>query len=242
MISRGRRAITLVEVITVISIITVIAALLFPAISRMHESARRTNDLSHLRQLSEACLIYAQSHEDRLPAGRMKAARTGWDDYTWINYDDCWKPLVAVSPALRGMVSCGSVMTGYPDADDFGIAGGEYGYPSDTTLGWIYWGGRDDLYVGGQLRYRSEKRLGQHLTPGSQTLWTCLCWDSAGTSGNSVCPHVGNNFVLYPQNTALKPPPDGLCVALDDGSASFVAWNDMIIIPQFNGFKLYYQP
>jgi hypothetical protein len=48
--------------------------------------------------------------------------------------------------------------------------------------------------------------------------------------------------VIYPQGVAIKPPPDGLGVALDDGSASFVHWRDLITIPQANGFKLYYQP
>ncbi|HET6249314.1 MAG TPA: hypothetical protein VFE47_16580 [Tepidisphaeraceae bacterium] len=237
-----RNAFTLTETVTVIGIITILTALLFPAIGRVRESARRSGDLSTLRQLSAACLSYSQDHDGNLPAGRMKAARTGWDDYTWINYDDCWVPLVAQMPSLRNMLSCASVLNGYPDADDFGNPGTEYGYPSDTTLGWIYWGGRDDLYVNGQLQYRSMKRLGQRLTPGSPTLWTCLCWDSAGRSGGSVCPHVGATFVAYPQNVPLKPPPDGLGVALDDGSAAFVAWNDMIIIPQANGYKLYYQP
>ena len=92
------------------------------------------------------------------------------------------------------------------------------------------------------LAYRSPRRLGQHLTPGSQTLWTCWCWDSAGNGGPSMCPHVGTHCVIYPAGIALKPPPDALGVGLDDGSASFVKWTDLITIAQANGFKLYYQP
>jgi len=69
-----------------------------------------------------------------------------------------------------------------------------------------------------------------------------LCWDSAGGPSPSICPHVGTQYIQYAPGVVLAPPPDGLCVALADGSASFVVWNDLIIIPQFNGFKLYYQP
>ena len=115
-------------------------------------------------------------------------------------------------------------------------------YPNDTRLGWIYWGGRDDLYVNGKLAYRSPRRRGQHRTPGSATLWTCLSFDSAGVSGNSLCPHVGTKCCQYPLGSALTPPPDGLGVGLDDGSAKFVNWTELVMIQQANGFKLYYQP
>jgi hypothetical protein len=94
------------------------------------------------------------------------------------------------------------------------------------------------------LKYRSLHRLSDHLTPGSQTLWTCLCWDSnASASGDpSVCPHVGTSYVEYPNGVTLMPPPDGLGVALTDGSASFISWTDLIIVEQANWYKLYYQP
>ena len=191
------------------------------------------------------------------------------DDYTWINYNDCWSKLLALNPGLQKINSCYSVRDGYPDADDFGVPNPaysaansassppppKYGVSSsdsppvsessnsiDTRVGWIYWGGRDDLYVNGKLAYRSPRRQGQHLTPGSQTLWTCWCWDSAGNWGPSMCPHVGANFVQYPQGVTLQPPPDGLGVALDDGSASFVPWTELVIIQQSNGWKLYYKP
>ena len=270
-----RRGFTLVEVLVAVGVISVLVGLLIPVIGNVRESARRTVELSHLRQLTAACILYAQESDGLLPVGQMVNSTSNgsnssrgrgpssgtsggpgpgsgggggswgstWgDDYTWINYRDAWKPLTDLVPELNKINSCLSVRDGYPYADDFGKPEPSVGYPDDAQVGWIYWGGRDDLIVNGKLAYRSMRRLGQHLTPGSQTLWTCWCWDSAGNPGPSICPHVGHKYISYPSGVTLAPPPDGLGISLDDGSASFVAWNDMIIITQANGWKLYYQP
>lgn len=235
-----RAAFTLLELFVVIGIVSLLMATLLPALSRIRESARRTQDLSNLRQLALACTSYAADNDGVLPAGRAAGTAPNADDYTWTNYSKCWKLLVQRIPALAQNNSCYSVREGYPDASEFGAV--QPGWPDDVELGWIYWGGRDDLSVGGVLKYRSLRRLSQRNTPGSQTLWTCLCWDSAGAPSPSVCPHVGTGFIQYASGVTLAPPPDGLGVACADGSASFVEWNDLIIIPQSNGFKLYYQP
>jgi prepilin-type N-terminal cleavage/methylation domain-containing protein len=231
---------TLIELLVTVGIITLLVTLLLPVINHVRDSGRRASELSNLRQLAAACITYCQDNDGTFPIGRMSTAPVNSDDYTWINYTNCWKKLTALAPGLNNINSCFSVRDGYPDIDDFGVP--EWGNPNDTKVGWIYWGGRDDLFVSGNLQYRSLRRLGQHPTPGSHTLWTCWCWDSAGTGSPSMCPHVGPNCVMYPSGVVLNPPPDGLGVALDDGSASFVHWTDLIIIPQANGYKLYYQP
>jgi type II secretory pathway pseudopilin PulG len=237
-----RRAFTLVQLLVTVGIIGVLIGLLLPAVGRLRETARRTEDLSNLRGLTQACVAYAADHGGVLPPGRKASAVANEDDYVWTNYKACWRPLVARSPGLVTIVSCASVRLGYADAGEFGKPQAGYGSPDDVEVGWIYWGGRDDLAAAGQVTYRSPKRLGERLTPSSPTLWTCWCWDSAGWAGSSVCPHVGTAYVEYPSGVPLKPPPDGLGVALTDGSASFVAWGELAIVSQANGFKLYYQP
>ncbi|HSU67627.1 MAG TPA: type II secretion system protein [Tepidisphaeraceae bacterium] len=233
---------TLLELLVTIGILVVLVALSIPAISRVRESARRTADLSNLRQLALASIIYASDNGGALAPGRMAAASPNADDYTWTNYSHCWKPLVRRVPGLASSVSCFSVLEGDTNAGEFGTPAPEYGFPEDVKLGWIYWGGRDDLQVSGSLRYRSMRRLSQRLTPGSQTLWTCLCWDSAGAASPSFCPHVGSEFRAYPAGVAVRPAPDGLGVALADGTASFVPWSELVKIPQANGFILYFEP
>ena len=240
---RGHSAFTLVELLTSIGIILLLTALLFPAAARVRESARRTTDLSNLRQLVVACAVYASGNDGALPPGRVSSTLPNADDYLLISYSNCWKPLLQLAPALAANNSCLSVREGYSDADEFGVVQPTYG-PDAVPLGWIYWGGRDDLSVGGSLKYRSLHRLSQKLTPGSQTLWTCLCWDSNGGAwpSPSVGPHVGTSLMQYPPGAPLKPNPDGLGVALADGTASFVSWTDLVTIPEADGFKVYYQP
>lgn len=236
------KAFTLAELAVCVGIVTVLAALTVPAVSRTRESARRVTDLSSLRQLTTACLCYAQSNDGVLPPGRMPSAPPGADDYTWTSYSNLWRPLLGVSPDLAKLTSCVSVREGYAQVSQFGQPQDNYYRPDDIQLGWVYWAGRDDLTTAGGVTYRSMHHVFDRFTPGSQTLWTCLCWDSAGNYAPSVCPHVGSRFVQYNSGVTLQPPPDGLGVAMSDGSASFVTWTDMIIIPQANGFKLYYQP
>ena len=141
------------------------------------------------------------------------------------------------------MNTCASVRTGHAGVENVGQPGIDPEYPDDTEVGWIYWGGRDDLTDGsGVVKYRSPRHVRDRFTPGSNTLWTCWCWDSNGQPAPSIAPHVGARYVEYPAGVPLKPTPDGLGVVLTDGSAAFAPWPEMIIIPQANGFKLYYQP
>ncbi len=234
------RGFTLAELTVSVGILTVLTALTIPAVSRARSGAAGDGPV-HPAQLTAACLCYAQANDGALPPGRMASAPPGADDYTWTNYVTCWRPLLGANPELARLTSCLSVRDGYAEAEEFGQPQNEY-YTSDIRLGWIYWGGRDDLTAAGAVTYRSLRHVFDHFTPSSQTLWTCLCWDSAGNNAPSVCPHVGSRYVEYKPGVTLKPPPDGLGVAQTDGSATFVAWTDMTIIPQANGYKLYYQP
>lgn len=58
---------TLIELLIVIAIIAVIAAILFPVFARVRESARRTQCLSNLRQVTLGLLQYTQDADDRCP-------------------------------------------------------------------------------------------------------------------------------------------------------------------------------
>lgn len=60
---------TLIELLVVIAIIAILAAILFPVFARARESARRTNCVSNLSQLSKASLMYASDYDEALPVG-----------------------------------------------------------------------------------------------------------------------------------------------------------------------------
>lgn len=235
----ARPGFTLVQLLVSIGIVCLLVAMTLAGAGRLRETARRAEDLSNLRQLVAACTAYAGENGGYLPPGRMDWARPNEDDYTWMHYSACWKRLAGRAGAAGLPLSCAGVREGR--AGGFGRPPGGF-FPDDVMVGWVFWGGRDDLFDGTQVKYRSPHRLGDRLTPGSQTLWTCWCWDSNGRPSPSVCPHVGGAYVEYPPGVPVQPAPDGLGVALADGSASFVPRGELVIIPKANGFKLYYQP
>jgi len=69
---KERRGFTLIELLVVIAIIAILAAILFPVFARAREKARQTSCLSNVKQLSLACLMYAQDYDEMLPAGRIQ--------------------------------------------------------------------------------------------------------------------------------------------------------------------------
>ncbi len=67
---------TLIELLTVIAIIGILAALIFPTIGKVRETAQRTVDANNLREIVKAAAIYAADNNDRLPDPAAIAAAT----------------------------------------------------------------------------------------------------------------------------------------------------------------------
>jgi prepilin-type N-terminal cleavage/methylation domain-containing protein/prepilin-type processing-associated H-X9-DG protein len=73
-----RKAFTLIELLVVIAIIAILAAILFPVFAQAKASAKNTQDLSHIRQVGLANIMYATDNEDVfVPTGAPA------EDYTW---------------------------------------------------------------------------------------------------------------------------------------------------------------
>jgi prepilin-type N-terminal cleavage/methylation domain-containing protein len=58
---------TLIELLTVIAIVGILAALIFPTVGKVRETAQRTVDANNLREIVKAASIYAADNNDRLP-------------------------------------------------------------------------------------------------------------------------------------------------------------------------------
>jgi prepilin-type N-terminal cleavage/methylation domain-containing protein len=71
----GRAGFTLIELLTVIAIIGILAALIFPTVGKVRETAQRTVDANNLREVVKAATIYAADNNDRLPDPAAIAAQ-----------------------------------------------------------------------------------------------------------------------------------------------------------------------
>lgn len=58
------RAFTLIELLVVIAIIAILAAILFPVFAQAKAAAKKTSDLSNLKQLGLSQVMYAQDSDD----------------------------------------------------------------------------------------------------------------------------------------------------------------------------------
>jgi prepilin-type N-terminal cleavage/methylation domain-containing protein len=90
MCNARRSAFTLVELLVVIGIIALLIAILLPALGKARLQARRTQDLSNIRQIGIACVAYATENKGAYPLGNRMGPNltnppSNNDDLAWIN-------------------------------------------------------------------------------------------------------------------------------------------------------------
>jgi prepilin-type N-terminal cleavage/methylation domain-containing protein/prepilin-type processing-associated H-X9-DG protein len=67
-VQRTRRGFTLIELLVVIAIVAILAAILFPVFAKAREKARQSTCTNNQRQVAIAVQMYAQDHDELLPA------------------------------------------------------------------------------------------------------------------------------------------------------------------------------
>ncbi len=76
-----RKGFTLIELLVVIAIIAILAAILFPVFARAREKARQSSCLNNVKQMTLGHMMYAQDHDERLPASYMPGSPGAYNQW-----------------------------------------------------------------------------------------------------------------------------------------------------------------
>jgi prepilin-type N-terminal cleavage/methylation domain-containing protein/prepilin-type processing-associated H-X9-DG protein len=100
------RAFTLIELLVVIAIIAILAAILFPVFAQAKAAAKRTSELSNIKQLSLAALMYNGDSDDVFPTSILYDAWDRSDQWPTM----CWAP--RLSPYIKSQAMFRSPLDG----------------------------------------------------------------------------------------------------------------------------------
>lgn len=78
---KNKKAFTLIELLVVIAIIAILASILFPVFAQAKQAAKKTGDLSNLKQIGIALMLYAGDYDDRTPMVKMM----GTHQISWVD-------------------------------------------------------------------------------------------------------------------------------------------------------------
>jgi prepilin-type N-terminal cleavage/methylation domain-containing protein/prepilin-type processing-associated H-X9-DG protein len=80
-----KKAFTLIELLVVIAIIAILAAILFPVFAQAKVAAKKSADLSNIKQMQLATIMYAGDFDDIMPLGAywVNLPSVGWKYQSW---------------------------------------------------------------------------------------------------------------------------------------------------------------
>lgn len=135
-----RRAFTLIELLVVIAIIAILAAILFPVFAQAKEAAKKTVDLSNLKQTGLGNMMYSSDNDDMFVRHEYATAN---------RMIGSWNAPLTWRDAVMPYVKSGNVRNGNVDQAVGGLwetpakpgARNAYGINRMLTPGRFYWDG-----------------------------------------------------------------------------------------------------
>ena len=177
-----KKAFTLIELLVVIAIIAILAAILFPVFAQAKEAAKKTADLSNLKQFGLAAIMYADDYDDLVCPHRTNCGGGANNNYTAIftcqDYMDGNGNLLSTAPdQINGLGSPTNMREYwcyflYPYTKNYGLYKGP-----DTNPAFYPGGGTQVAFVNAAGAVAGENYGGQNsyavndvwLSPGDLT-------------------------------------------------------------------------
>jgi len=200
-----KRGFTLIELLVVIAIIAILAAILFPVFAQAKQAAKRTQDLSNVKQIALGMVMYTADHDDLLPAARVVEQPGDW----WGPNMRIWKDVVYPYIKNGGRTNSG---TFYSQPGNGGIFESPLNQAAWSNAG--RWFGSDpgDETTRFARSYAVNKDAGRNEFGGPRADGRCAdtIWPEVypnGSGGQDVYNQGGNQGILEnPAGTAMIAP------------------------------------
>ncbi|MEN6303841.1 MAG: DUF1559 domain-containing protein [Armatimonadia bacterium] len=197
-----RRGFTLIELLVVIAIIAILAAILFPVFAKAREKARQSSCLSNLKQLTLACVSYAQDYDEQLPWEELDTNGSGAFD----SGDTTWRSMVYPYTRNAQIFFCPSDRS--PSGTAYTGGAGDYGTVAGYAINVSHWDP-------GAPTPPSGSSLGQAEDAAS----VVLLWETVGT--HKVGQQANSHGYVRSDNAA-KRHNDGQNCGFIDGHAKWL--------------------
>jgi len=129
-----KRAFTLIELLVVIAIIAILAAILFPVFAQAKYAAKKTQDLSNIKQLTTSNAMYTTDVDDMQPLSRIVDNGADW----WTSKMHSWKD--ATAPYVKNGGREYNNGVAYTTTGNGGIYQSVVNDATWSNLSPIYWG------------------------------------------------------------------------------------------------------
>jgi len=195
--SNINRAFTLIELLVVIAIIAILAAILFPVFAQAKTSAKRSVDVSNVKQIAIGVVMYSADNDDMMPMYRMVDNGGDW----WTSRMHSWKD--GTLPYIKnGGKQYGAGET-YKQTSNGGIfespmADAPWSDLSPTSWGWPEMTGTGDETTRFPRSYALNHEAGYNEQGGKGVVGSVETGTVNGGGSSTVLSDVANTLLIVP--------------------------------------------